>query len=125
MIASKTKKLAEKESTPKRKSSKVALESMPETTDESSTQIPPPQQPPQNPPTVLNLPPLQNPPTKQGKKTGEAGKEVEPPTTEGQTRVILPTSGSDFEIFANLLRDKLIASEIDPNPQRPLPEGQL
>ena len=39
------------------------------------------------------------------------GKEVIVPTTQEQVQAILPTSGAQFEVFANLLKEKLISQD--------------
>ena len=54
--------------------------------------------------------------------------EVVVPTTQDQVQAILPTSGVQFEVFANLIKEKLISQDqrLNTIPRRvPLPEGQL
>ena len=39
------------------------------------------------------------------------GKEVAVPTTHDQVQAILPTSGPQFEVFANLVRERLVSQD--------------
>ena len=50
------------------------------------------------------------------------------PTTQDQVQAILPTSGAQFEVFANLIKEKLISQDrhLTNAPRREmLPDGQL
>ena len=77
---------------------------------ESSTRTPPREQAQGNPP----------PP----KIPSFIGKDVVVPTTQDSVHAILPTSGAQFEIFTNLVKEKLVSQDEHLNiaPQKETPQ---
>ena len=53
------------------------------------------------------------------------GKEVVVPTTQDQVQAILPTSGAQFEILANLVKDRLVSQDqpLNTGPRKETPQG--